>query len=144
MLHAAHPPARLRPPTPQALEARQREAHSGEEAPAPRLSTQQLYNTVNAQMAVVQAQVRGRRSGAADLPAWAAWAPSLPPALAEPSRLSAPCVAAPFAQTERLEELTEQFEMLGLLADVDVDLGAARPLVGGRWFRVGAVRVRAS
>lgn len=41
----------------QAMEERQRALRGGEAAP-PRLTTQHLYNTVNAQMAIIQAQAR--------------------------------------------------------------------------------------
>lgn len=41
----------------QALEERQRQLRATDGAPPPRLTSQHLYNTVNAQMGIIQAQV---------------------------------------------------------------------------------------
>lgn len=56
-----HPP-HSRPPAhrpSQALEERQRQLRAGDGSAPPRLTTQHLYNTVNAQMGIIQMQVRG-------------------------------------------------------------------------------------
>lgn len=47
----------------QALEERQRQLRATDGAPPPRLTSQHLYNTVNAQMGIIQAQVTGRTGG---------------------------------------------------------------------------------
>lgn len=49
-------PIHSAPPSTQALEERQRQLRATDGAPPPRLTSQHLYNTVNAQMGIIQAQ----------------------------------------------------------------------------------------
>ena len=59
-----------------ALEERQRQLRSGEGGVHPRLTTQHIYNTVNAQMGIIQAQASQPASPLLPLSCLSAWFPS--------------------------------------------------------------------